>query len=354
MNLQFLSGVLHAAHNSFAQILAALPYNPGNSSVSQIQECAMRRRQHLKSSHKSVALTLSAGALFALTCLTQMAAQEVDNTRSQVPFDQPDAWAMAYVTSASLLTGFGQTPDLAIGDWMVSAEIGHIPKLSRAEQFVGLNGSKFEDLNKSPVFGRGRLWVGLPWGLVGELAYTPPLEIKGARPRNLFAIGFGKRWIDEPTWSLSTRLHGQHGSAVGDVTCPASIAGNPSLQVNPFRCLAPSKDVIQMNYYALEATAGFGAQASPWRTHATLGFARYEPQVNIRAEQTGFSNRTILTSAGVRPYFAGGLSFHTESPWEYGGEILYVPLNIRRPGQDVSSKAFWSLRGMLRYSFGSK
>jgi hypothetical protein len=312
----------------------------------------MRRCQRTKVSPKAMALALSAVALCAFTSVTPIAAQEVDNTRSHVPFDQPDAWAMAYVTSASLLTGFGQTPDLAIGDWMVSAEIGHIPKLSRAEQFVGLNGSKFEDLNKSPVFGRGRVWVGLPWGLVGELAYTPPLEIKGAKPQNLFAIGFGKRWIDEPKWSLSTRVHGQHGNAVGDVTCPASIAGNTSLQVNPFRCLAPSKDVIQMNYYGAELTATYGAPESLWRAHGSLGFARYEPQVNIRAEQSGYSNRTILTAAGVRPYFAAGLTRRTASPWEFSGEVLYVPLNIRRPGKNVSSEPFWSLRGMIRYSFG--
>ena len=52
---------------------------------------------------------------------------------------------------------------------------------------MGLGGAKQEDLNKSPVFGRLRLTLGLPGGFVADLGYTPPLSIRGTRARDLFA-----------------------------------------------------------------------------------------------------------------------------------------------------------------------
>ena len=104
-----------------------------------------------------------------------------------------EGWAMRYVGASSLMTGFGAVPDLSPGEWLVAGELGHIPSLSRRQQEVGLGGIKDEDLNKSPVFGRARGWIGLPAGFVAELGYTPPLEIDGAKPVDLFAAAIGRR-----------------------------------------------------------------------------------------------------------------------------------------------------------------
>ena len=71
---------------------------------------------------------------------------------------------MNYFAASSLMTSFGESPELRPGRWSVAAELGHIPRLSDAQRRVGFNGFKTEDLNKSPVFGRLRLWLGLPAG----------------------------------------------------------------------------------------------------------------------------------------------------------------------------------------------
>ena len=284
------------------------------------------------------------------TAFGSVAAQVVDDSRARIPFTQTDAWAMAYVSSATLMTGFGATPEIAPGDSQFSAELGHIPHLSSAEQRVGLGGIKQEDLNKSPVAGRARGWLGLPAGFVFELGYAPPLEIDGAKPQDLFSLALGRRVIDRANWSLSARIHGQHGAAIGDVTCPSAIAGSDDPAVNPFQCLQPSRDRIALNHYGAELTSGFGAADSAWRGHATLGVARFEPEVQVRAEQRSYSNRTVLSSAGTRPYLALGVTRASTSTWQWSGEVLYVPLDIRRPGRALANEPYWSLRLMLRYA----
>lgn len=294
---------------------------------------------------KRIAVGLVLCAAFGGAC-----AQAVDDSRTLVPFTQTDAWAMAYVGSATLMTGFGATPELAAGDSQFSAELGHIPHLSSAEQRVGLGGIKHEDLNKSPVVGRARWWLGLPANFVFELGYAPPLEIDGAKPQDLFSLALGRRMIDRANWSLSARIHGQHGAAIGDVTCPADIAGSTDPALNPFACLQPSRDRIALNHYGAELTSGFGAADSAWRGHATLGVARFEPEVQVRAEQRSYSNRTVLSSSGTRPYLALGVTRASTSAWQWSGEVLYVPLDIRRPGRALANEPFWSLRLMLRYA----
>lgn len=287
---------------------------------------------------------------FAFAILAgDLRAQFVDDSRNLIPFEQTDAWAMAYVTAATLMTGFGETPTLAPGALLLSAELGHIPRLGDAERRVGLGGIKQEDLNKSPVAGRGRVWVGLPYRFVAEFGYAPPIEIDGAKPRNLLSAAIARRWVDRDRWSLSSRVHGQIGSASGDITCSAEIAGNNDPAVNPFQCLEPSRDRIELNYYGAEFTTAFGLGTSDWRAHATLGAARFEPQVQIHADQRFVTNRSVLVASGTRPYLALGVGHRSTSRWHWSGEVLYVPLQVRRPGQALDTEAFWSLRLQLRH-----
>jgi hypothetical protein len=296
-------------------------------------------------------------ALLCLLCLqllpTTAAAQFIDDTRESFGFDTPEAWAMAYVTSSTLMTGHGETPALDPGGFALSAELGHIPRLDDDQQRVGFGGFKSEDLNKSPVFGRARLWIGLPAGFVGEIAWTPPVEIDGVKPSDLFAIGIGRRWIDRDSWSLSTRAHAQSGSAQGDITCPQQIAGNTDPEINPFRCAAPSEDRIKLRYYALEATAAYGAAQSDWRAHASVGLSRYEPRVQVNARSRNLISIPRLSTKGTAPYLALGTTYRFDPRWELSGEVLYVPLDVRREEDGaVENDPFWSARLMLRYRFG--
>lgn len=277
-------------------------------------------------------------------------AQLVNESREHLPFESPEGWAMAWVSASSLMTGFG-TPTHAAGRSSLSLEFGSIPQLDEDQQRVGFGGLKDEDLNKSPLFGRVRMRLGLPAGWQLELGWTPPLRIDGARPRDLFALGLGRSLAAGETWNWSMRLHCQHGRVEGDITCPRQIAGNPDRSVIRYGCIEPSSDRISMRYYALEQNLRWSLPAD-LRGHASLGIARFEPVVQVDARSAGLISRPRLSSTGSAPYLAVGVTRPLGQRWETALEALYVPLDVERRDEALERDAYWSLRLQLRYRWG--
>lgn len=284
-----------------------------------------------------------------LLCLAPAlgAAQTVLDDEEILASDRPEAWAMNYVVASTTMTAFGATPGLGRGAWQLSADLGHIPRLSRRQQRVGFGGEKAEDLNKSPVFGRVRLGLGLGAGVVAELGYTPPVAIDGARPRDLVALAIGKRWWQDEAWSLSTRVFGQHGRAGGDITCPRDVAGPFDPQANPFGCVARSNDRIALNAYGADLTF---AHDAAWAWHATLGVLRTEPTVRVDARVFTVIDRSRLVARGVLPYVALGLGRDLAPGWRATAEWLHMPIDVRRTPGEVENDALDSLRLQLRWS----
>jgi len=230
--------------------------------------------------------------LSALFLLTRVAlAQTVVEDNRSVASDSPEGWAMRYFAGTTLMTSFGEAARLPPWRWNTAVDVGNIPRLSDAQQRVAFGGSKSDDLNKSPVFGRLRLAVGLPDAWVAELGYTPPLEIAGSRARNVFAMAIGRRVIEGDAMSLSLRALGQVGKVRGDITCPASVAGNPDPIVNPFDCRAPpSNDTFTTNYYGVDATIGWvrkldGAERHSKEVAAAMEVARLAVAAGERERQ---------------------------------------------------------------------
>ncbi|GAB3385460.1 hypothetical protein [Lysobacter fragariae] len=262
--------------------------------------------------------------------------------------DRPEAWAMSYLTSTTLMTSFGAMPVLASGEWNVAAELTQIPRLDASQRQVGFNGFKTEDLNKSPVFGRVRASVGLPAGWVIELGYTPPVRIDGLHTRDLFAAAVGRRLVSRERFSLSARVHGQHGVAIGDVTCPSNLAGDPDPERNPYGCQRASRDHIRLDYYGADLTTAWTRAA--WQWHATLGVARMEPQVQVDAITFDIHDRSHLVARDTLPYLTLGVSRNVGERWLLGAEILHVPLQVRRAdGASRENDSLTSLRLRLAY-----
>src|SRR5262245_24939001 len=68
--------------------------------------------------------------------------------------DRPEAWAMNYYTSVALFTGFGTPHSREFGSIELGGELDWLPQQGIAERRVGFNGTKLDDLNKAPIFGR--------------------------------------------------------------------------------------------------------------------------------------------------------------------------------------------------------
>lgn len=180
---------------------------------------------------------------------------------------------------AGVVALVGAVPALERGRWIAAAELGAVPRLSADEQRVGFDGVKQEDLNRSPVFGRVRGVTGLGDGWVAELAWTPPLEIDRAKPRDLFAAAIGKRIVERSGTTLSLRAFGQHGIAEGDITCPARLAKVTDPVRNPFGCRAASDDQIALDYYGIE---GLYVPLTVTRNAQSTG--SYDPFATVRVQ----------------------------------------------------------------------
>lgn len=264
--------------------------------------------------------------------------------------DRPEAWAMQYALAGSLLTSTGATPNLAPGQWTLALDIAQIPRLSDAEQRVGFNGIKQEDLNRTPVFGRARAWVGLPAGWVAEFGYTPPLRIEDTQARHFIALALGRRLLARGGFDLSWRMFGQHAAVEGDITCPARLAGSDDPQANPYGCQAPSQDVASLNYYGTDLTAAWSS--APWQWYLETAVIRTETQVQVDAYTFDAHDLSRLVSHDVLASIAGGVQRDVGPHWAWGAELLFVPLTVRR-GESAPSQRddFLDLRFQLRYRF---
>lgn len=266
-----------------------------------------------------------------------------------LPGNRPEAWAMRHAAAATYFTALGATPSLAPGEWRLALDLAEIPHLSQRRRTVGFEGTKLEDLNKSPVFGRFRGALGLVGGWVVELGYTPPLEVDGAQARNLVALALGKRVLEHGGFSLSARAFGQAGRIDGDITCPAELAGNPDAMANPYGCEAASRDQVHLRYHGLDLTAAWHGDA--WSWHATAGVVRTELAVQVDALTYGVRDRSRLSSRAGNGYLAVGSGRRIGAHWWLAAEVLHVPLHVRR-GADASRERdpYTGLRLQLGYA----
>lgn len=298
---------------------------------------------------EAAAIATLFGSLLACVAPAAMAAPVVHNDES-LASDRPEAWAMTWVAASTFFTAFGPTPSLDGGRFAAAAELGAVPRLSADDQRVGFNAVKQEDLNRSPVFGRLRVMAGLGDGWVAEIAWTPPLEIDRAKPRDLFAAAIGRRVLDRGGATLSLRAFGQHGEAEGDITCPARLADVNDPVRNPYGCRAASDDRIALDYYGVDAVAGWSAVG--WTWHVDVAAVRTELAVDVDALTFDVRDRSRLTSRSVVPWIAAGASRALDARWRIGVEALYVPLDVKRGvGAARRYDPFATARVQLRYRF---
>ena len=277
-------------------------------------------------------------------------AQVLVRNNENLESDRPEAWAMNYFVASSLLTSTGRTHAVAPGRWMVALDLAQVPRLSDAEQRIGFNGLKQEDLNRLPVFGRARAWVGLPGGWVGEIGYTPPLRIEDTQARHFVALAIGHQVVSRGNLDVSWRMFGQHGAVEGDITCPAKLAGIDDFTLNPYGCNAPSQDVASLNYYGTDLTWSWSMQ--PWQLYVDTGVIRTETQVQVDNYTFDVHDRSRLVAHDVLPFVTAGLQRDIGARWTVGAEVLFVPLSVRRSeGASSERDDFLGLRTQVRYRF---
>lgn len=278
----------------------------------------------------------------------------VDDVEDLAP-DRPEAWSMRYFTSISLLSGLGSPEALEPGSIELGFEGAWVPSLSEDERRVGFDGRKTEDLNKTSVFGRPRLLIGLPAKLSLTLSYTLPIESGGVEP-NLFSAALGRPFWDGGAWRLGWRLYAQTGTVDGDFTCDRDTvaAGNDPVR-NPFQCREISTDEVTMDYYGVELSAARGG-AGAWEPHFAVALSELDTEFRVNAVYADFVDRTLLFADDTVLSLAAGLTYRAAERWRLVGEAFYAELgDISRrvaPASNVfvsDQTDLFHVRGMISY-----
>jgi hypothetical protein len=270
----------------------------------------------------------------------------------EVALDSPEGWGMSYMSAASLNLSDSFPTSMAFGEIVLTGELSNIPKLNREQQKIGFGGLKYEELNKSPVFGRGKLKVGFYWDSVLEVSYTPPLELKGAKPKNLWGIALSKQVINNDKLNLGLRYYNLSGKAVADVTCSQKTVNQPLYTAgNPSGCISTSKDKIDLGHQGFEiilASKNSVLNFSPWVSFATT---KIDSSVRIDAQLELSREIAYVSTEGTLSTLNFGLNYPLSDKWVLNLGTSYTPLDANRPTPAGGDDDFWNIKLGLSWNF---
>ncbi|HVR30218.1 MAG TPA: hypothetical protein VMS86_11880 [Thermoanaerobaculia bacterium] len=268
-----------------------------------------------------------------------------------VDFDRPEAWAMKYFGSISMLTPLAPARPRPPGTVELALEVSQVPHLSTAERTVGFNGLKEEDLNRLPVLVRPRVTVALPRRLAIEVGYVPPVRVDGVEP-NLFSLALERALYAGERWSVAGRVHGQLGEVEGDLTCSKEDASfPPGSPDNAFGCEAPSRDVSTLDHVGLHLGAGYELPAARGSTLLFgVGVVRHDLEFQVDALTFGLHDRTLLRADGTTYALNAGISIPASERTLLAFEVLWSALDVVRPPRTAAENDdLLHLRAILRY-----
>jgi hypothetical protein len=294
-------------------------------------------------------LAILLGALLGGKTLAQDVIRETEHLAS----DRPEAWAMNYFTSVTLLAGLGVPRSRAVGSIELGLELDSIPQLSTAERRVGFNGTKEEDLNQAPIFGRPRVTLGLPGRFASLLSYLPPVEIFGLKP-NLFAFALERPLYESDPWTLGMRMYGQIGDVEGAFTCPKEVARlPPGSPKNPNGCERESADKVTQHYAGLEFSGAYRIQhlggVSPY--FAVAGNF-LDMRLHVDNITFGVRDQRQLAAETWTFSLSAGVAYPLTKRCTLSIGLFYSPLWVTRPPATSSENdGLLNARALLTYQW---
>ena len=273
-----------------------------------------------------------------------------------VGFDRPEAWALKYFASTTMLSGL-QPPARAEGHRVGSVDIGvelsWLPMLNAGQMRVGFNGIAPEDLNKAPILARPVVRVGLPWKLTAVAAAPPLFELFGVTPR-LFAFGVERPVFEREGWMVGWRGSGQIGWVKGAFTCPHGVlAFEPGSPDNPQECVGESADKATLRYAGMELQVAHRLRSMPKVTpHVAVGGNFIDGVFHVHAPLKGGLDQTRLWTRGGTFSASGGVSYALSQRVSLTVDAFYSPLWVKRsPDLPRTNDGLFNVRALVSYSF---
>lgn len=304
-----------------------------------IHDHPIRRLRAGRDRRSSVALRC-----VAMAALLLCAASAPARAQCRPPRSSNEAKLLAFY-SAPIAFGFGGTPRvLPAGAIRAGAEVAPVPTPDPAIQrtaycYLG----KPEHTRLTPVFARPRIEVGLPFGLVVEASYLPPLTVGDARPN------FGSAALSRTTplplpilggaTALALRAQGTLGRVQGPITCNRS-----ALQVTdpsgPCWGANPSRDTFHPNMWEFDAALGSWSASGRFGAFAGGGYASLHPRFQVGfTNLAGSTDSTRIVVDLQRARIFGGLTWRA-----------IHRLDLSATAAEMVGTAFtWNLIGMWRF-----
>ena len=301
----------------------------------------MKTRQH-----NFPGLVVLSAVLAVLAVALPGRAQVIDDVE-ELDWDRPEAWAMKFFNSVSLLTGLGAPEERRKWSFEIGLELDSIPQLSEDQWRIGFNGAKVEDLNRLPAFFRPRVTIGMPAKLSLDIAWVPPVELNGVKA-NLFAVGLERPFYANGALVLGGRIYGQIGTIKGDLTCTAEEASYPpGPPDNIWGCEAPSEDELSLNHVGFAFTGGYLVKKTMFHWGLAANYMDMEFQVDALTD--GILDRSLLLASGWTWSVNGGASWKLSQRFSIAAELFYSPLSVMRPpSTKTENDPLINLRTMLR------
>lgn len=278
-------------------------------------------------------------------------AQPIVDVVEELEFDRTESWAMQYFASVQRLTGMGVPRSLAPGSLELRLELGWVPSLSEEERRVGFDGTKVEDLNRTSIFARPRLVIGLPRAFSLTLSWVPPVEAFGVEP-HLLAAGIARPIWTGGRWRLGLGLTAQYGTLEGDLTCTAEeAAAGDNRELNPFLCEQPSNDEMTIRSAGLEISAARRVGESKFEPYVAMAANFMDLDFQVDARYSGLVDRSLLLTEGWTGQITAGTRYLMGARTHLGVELFYSPLEVVRPPRTTAENdALFNVRAYLGFS----
>ncbi len=281
-------------------------------------------------------------------CLAQAGSAQIVLDRTEIlAKDRPEAWAMKLIGSELQMT----TPpagDVRKWSFDFGLDAGWIPSLDEEQRLIGFDGTKEERVNRTPVYVRPRVSIGLPWRVSAGFGYIPPVRIGGVRPNHL-TWSVGRPIASGSWWRLGGRLHGQVGELQGDITCDEETvaAGNDPVR-NPFGCEEPSNDQVRIRAAGIELGGAFPISRR-FEPYLSAGWNYFDNEFQVNARYSGIADHTLLLSSGATVSLVAGAGYRLSERIRANIDAFYAPLHVRRQGARARDDLF-NIRLSVFYS----
>jgi len=271
-------------------------------------------------------------------------------------FESPEAWGLKYFASTTLLNGL-QPPTSSesyhTGSVSVAIETGWLPTLDEGQRRIGFKGTTPEDLNKSQVFIRPVVRIGLPDKFTALIAAPPPFEVFGVTPR-LLALGLERPLVQHHAWTVNWRGYGQVGWVKGAFTCPKSVlAFEPGSAANPTECVGESQDKATLRYAGMEFQVAHTIARIPKLTpHVAVAGNFIDAAFQVHAPVEDGLDQTRLWTRGGTFSTSGGVGYRVTEHVSFVVDAFYTPLWVKRSAAAPrTNDGLFNVRALLSYTF---